>query len=88
MCACFVVEFGKKIPEKIQHSSQMGLATTPHWWTFQISNFFLLGGGEGGVRGARRRGVGLVLTIPGGRGALAGLVWSMPFSKDSGKGVT
>ena len=30
--------------------------------------FFLLGEGEGGVRGARRGGVGFLLKIPGGEG--------------------
>ena len=37
-----------------------------------IFNFFLLGGGEGGVRGTRKgRGVGFFLKIPGGGGGLA-----------------
>ena len=38
------------------------------WWTFRIFFFFsfLVGEGEGGVRGVRGGGVGFVLKIPGG----------------------
>ena len=44
---------------------------TETWWTFRIFFCFLLGGGEGGVRGARKgAGVGFLLKIAGGGGVL------------------
>ena len=36
------------------------------WWTFRIFfNFFLIGGGEGGVRGGRRGGICFLSKISG-----------------------
>ena len=62
---------GIQHPSPTENSPFNSFATSSTWWTFRIfSLFFLLWGGEGGIRGARKaRGRGFILLkIPGNGG--------------------